>query len=742
MATNNFSSLINDDHGIDLIELYRFFQRRWKVIFATTALGLGLILLKLLLTTPLYTATTEIILDPRQKKVVDSDAVLSGLGNDAVTIASEVRIIKSSGIAKRVIKTLNLASDPEFGGQKSASLSLVSTLLGWVGFSQADAEVKDERGASQVQQNKTLSNEAIEKFSKNLDVRRISRSLVIAISYTSNDPKKSAKIANQISEAYLLDQLEAKFLATRRANTWLRGRLAKLQKAVQESEKAVELYKARYNLIGPKGKTLDDAQLEKLNSELILARVQMKERLAKFEQAQDIIKSKGKLSSIDVVAKSDVVKKLREDMAKVTGSISELESRFTKRHPKVLSKRAELRDLHRQIEHEARRIVDNIDNEYQIARRRVASIEEGVGDLRNRTKGARAASIRLRELEREAFANRAIYEAFLGRFKETTQQETLRTADSRVITKAVTPDFPSSPKKGQTILLAFVGFSALGIGFAYLLEYLDDSFKTGEQVEEQLKVAHLVSVPVLFPGDLKQEGITVPIDRYSVMKPLSAYTEAIRTLKVGVELSNIDSPPQVILITSSLPNEGKTTISANLGQLAAQAGTKTLLIDGDLRNPSLSKKWLQQPGPGLIEVLGNQVIKEEAIIRDNTGVEFLQTQNVPYNSAEILSSASMKSLLRDLRQIYGLIIIDASPLLPVVDAKVLVECVDAVVLVVEWDKTPRDDVQTALKLLKAPPEKMAGIVLNKMDMKRISSYGKGSYGRYYKNYPHYYGTTE
>lgn len=534
-----------EDEGMsfDPREILRIFQRRWKLIAGIVAVGLGITLTYLLLATPLYTATTEILLDLRKDQIVDTEAILSGLGSDAGAFASEIKLMSSSAVGERVIKKLALYNDPEYTVTKKGGLfGSILSLIGGGGESS-----DEEAGLEELSTKSELTEEQMDRLTRafltRVKVKRLGRTYIVAVSYTSSNPKSAARVTNEIADAYLVDQLEAKYQATRRANTWLQGRLSELQTKVQESERAVELYRADNNLIGPKGQTPFDAQLTKLNEQLILGRVKMNENLDKLKQARQVIEAKGKLSTIDAVAQSDVVSKLRGQMAVVAQQEAELITRFTPAHPKVINKRGERKDLERQIEREANRIIENLENDYKFARRRVASLEQSLTQLKQKTSGARSASIRLRELERESTANRTIYEAFLGRFKETSQQETLRTANSRVIAKALPPTFASHPKKKRTLMLALVGFSALGFGLAYLLEQMDNSFKTSSQIEEVLNVAHLASIPKLLPVDLKVDGNKVPINRYILVKPLSSYAESIRTLKVGIELSNIDSPP-------------------------------------------------------------------------------------------------------------------------------------------------------------------------------------------------------
>jgi len=523
----------------------------------------------------------------------------------------------------------------------------------------------------------------------------------------------------------------------------LRQRLDQLQKNLQISEKAVEAYRAKHNLVGSKGQRPFETQLEALNKELILARVNAKTKLASLEQVQTVSKSKGKLTSIDIVVQSDVVQKLRSQMAELSQKEAELTTRFTQAHPKVVNVRSERRDLARQIEREARRIVSNLQNEYEISQRRVVSLEQSLQELQQQSMAASSTSVKLRELELQASADRAIYEAFLNRFKETSQQETLQTSDTRVISAAIPPFFASYPKKKRTTILAFLGFMAFGVGIAFLLEKLDNSFKTGEQIEDTLGMAHLSSIPKVTSKDLydPQSKSTINLQKYVLAKPLSAYSESIRALKIAIQLSNVDAPPRSIMISSALPNEGKSTICANLAELSIQAGQRTLLIDADLRNPTLTRTYVENPKAGLVELLSHQASPEQVIVREETGLHILPTFNVPQNSAEILGSNSMKDLMRKLTEVYDIVIVDSSPMTPVVDARVLAEIVDSIVLVCQWDKTPRDAVSDAIKLLNVHSNKIAGIVLNNVDLKRMSAYGNYGYSSYYNKYPHYYGSS-
>ncbi|MGH1352215.1 MAG: GumC family protein [Methyloligellaceae bacterium] len=720
------------------MELYQLLLRRWKVISGVVLTGCTLVLFYVFMQTPLYTATTEIIIDPRSKNMSGEQEVLSGLGMDTAAIASQVRIIKSASVSRHVIETLKLYKDPEFNSNESKGFSPVSLLLGYIlGGAQRDSSTDSKD---------PLPDDAVLHhisgvFSKKVKTRRIGKTYVIAISFTSTNPGKSAAIANQIAESYLVSQLQGKFEFNRRVKLWLRDRLEELQKKVQLSERAVELYRAQHNLISAKGKMPYEAEMDGLNEKLIIARVEMSDKYTQYQQVSEVLKAKGRLSSVGSVATSDEIKKLRVERARLAQEEAELITKFTPRHPKVIGKRNERRDLERQIEREAAKAVDNIKANYEAAKGKVIAIQKSLHNLQNRTQTERGAQIKLRELLREAEADRVVYKSFLERYKQKAQQEKSRTADTRVIEKAMPPSAPSAPNKRRALMISFVGFLALGVGLALALEMSDNSFKTPQEVEDTLNAANLVSIPKLSKADFYHDGQDIPMDRYVVMNPLTPFAEAMRTLKVSLELSNVDHPPKVVLFTSVLPNEGKTSICANFAQHAANVGVNTLLIDADLRNPSLSARLCPERNCGLMDLLSQRVVKDNAIITDHTGLDILPSKNIPYNTAEILGSESMKSLLQELRHEYDLIVLDTSPVMPVIDAKVLMEIVDSLVLVVEWDKTPKEAVRTILNTLDPERKKVAGIVLNKVEMKRMRGYGVMSYGGYYQD-SGYYGVSK
>ncbi|MGF7161651.1 exopolysaccharide transport family protein [Rhodoligotrophos appendicifer] len=727
-----------EDAEIDLREIMRALRRRWQLIAGTIAVGLALVSLYLMVATPLYTASASILIDTRSKAVFDAEAVLSGMGADTAAIDSQVELIKSTATALRVADKLKLANDVEFRPTSDGF-----SPVGWL-MSMFQSEAKSDATPLPVDDTLTPEQASLaQAVLTGLDVRREGRTYVLVINYTAKSPDKAARIANAFAGEYLVDQLEAKFEATKLATDWLNERLSALAQNLRVSENAVEQFKQENNIISTGGQDIFEQQLGQINQQLVLASADVAEAKARYDRVLEIQSQPNSQRSLEAVIRSDVVAQLRGQQSTIAGREAELATRYGSKHPQVINIRAQRGDIERQITLEVSRVVANIKNDYEVALTRAESLQESLEKLQSGIEGNKSATIRVRELEREASANRALYEAFLGRFKEVSQQETLQTPEARIIAKAFAPTSASYPNKKLALAIAFVGFCGIGVGLAFLTEHLDDSFKSSAQVEEVLKLPVLATVPLMLASQLKSDKGVIPAEKFAVNKPLSTYAEAIRALKMEILLSNIDQPPRVVMVTSAVPAEGKTTLSSNLASFAAHTGMKVLLMDADLRHPALTNRWLGEgadSAPGLVEFLVGQVSAESVLLKDpETHLHFLPASQRVQNTAEVLESAKMRDWLRRARDLYDLVIVDSSPITPVVDSRVLAKEVDSILLVVEWDKTPREVVMSAMRNLGPNAHRIAGVALNKVNVKKMSGYSPYGYGYAYGKYPHYYG---
>lgn len=748
------------DIEIDLRELLRIARRRGPMVAALGFLAALLGAVFALQMTPLYKASATLLIDTQQKSIIDAEAVVAGLGRDNSALESELELIRSYDVAKRVVAKLKLDEQPD---DLLSGRSLIGQLINLVVSNQAPQELAliDDK-----------TDRTIRRVADAVEVVRRGWTYIVDVNYTDKNPALAAQIANAFADEYLVDQLESRYDATRRANDWLNERLGELRQKVRDSERAVELYKAENNIVETAGTTLSDQQVSKLNEQLILARAETAQARAKYEQIQAVRNRGGDITAFADALQSTSLGSLKAKASEVRRELANLMAKYGDRHPSVVSARAQLADVNRSIGSEAQRILASAENELRVARSREQSIEASLAEVRGTATEVNQAEITLRELERDAAANKALFESFLARFKQTSEQEKLDTSNSRIIERAAAPILPSAPnKKGIMLLAAMLGLG-LGIVIAFLLEKLDSGYRTTAQVEKFLGVPVLASVPRadsevmsglgrfvrkynplrLFNRVFSSEGASerrmsrderFAMGRMVVMKPLSTFTEAIRAFRMGLKYADIDRPHKVILVTSAMPGEGKSTVASNLAQLASATGERVLLIDLDLRHPVITSFYAPEAKIGSIELLLGEAELNDVIIRDpsNTRLHVIPSpsrRGLTF-TAELLGSRRLREILAQLRDYYDLIIVDTSPLLPVTDGRALIDAVDALALVVRWEKTPRDAVETALKMSPGSMEKLTGVVLNDIVASKARYYDYYKSGYYAKKYPHYYG---
>lgn len=720
---------------IDLLGLMRSLRRRLNVIVGLTIGLTALIMVAVFQLTPRYSAEALVLLDAQRTQVVDIEAVMSGLSADSVTVDSQVEVVSSRSIARRIVEKLNLVEDAEFNGAlaKPSIFARLDPRRWLASLFGSDANLTAE------QKRERTMDAVVDAFIGRERIGRRALTYIIEVKFTSEDAAKAARIANEIADTYVLDQLEAKFNATKQANEWLSQRLDGLKLQVADSERAVELYRTQNGLQSAQGTTINEQQLSELNAQLILARADRAEKQAKYTRARQILGGSGSIESVVDVLQSQTISDLRQQQAELANKQADLSTKYGPRHPAIINIDAQRRDIQSQIGEEVKRIVDSIENEASISDTRVKALEGSLNELRTTANQNSQAEVRLRELEREASANKAVYESFLGRFKETSQQQDLQTADSRIISSAVAPSGPSFPRKGLIGTIALAFSLLIGVATGLLLERLDNGMQTSTQIEEILHLPHLVSVPSI-PVETDGDRKPIPPHDYLLQKPLSAFSESLRSLRSALSLSNVDNPPKIILFTSALPNEGKTTTAVSFARAAAHAGQRVLLVDCDLRHPSVHRiLGAGQPKHGLVEYLAGRVSFQEVVTKDEpTGLDFVPVASGAANPPDLLGSAQMRRVLREARETYDLVVLDTAPVLPVSDSRVLAQLSDKTVFVVRWNETPRDAALGAVKELRTYKTDIAGAILTMVDTAKQSKYGYGDGGYYYRRYSRYY----
>lgn len=701
----------------DVRQMWLFIRRNALLIGKMTLGTVVLALLIAFLATPRYMGEAIVMMDSRKTRVTNMEAVVSNLALDTSAVRSEIAIITSRAVIDRVIKEAGLEQDSDFNPDLRG-LGWFVRLLPW--HKGEEAQKKSEAMM------RTLIAEVLEK---NLDVENDGRSYSITIRYRDKNAERAAKIANAFADQYLVDQLEVKYDTGKIANDWLSKRLESLREELRISEKAVEDYRAANNLVGSKEETLTQQQLTDLSAQLIQARAELSQAEAR-QKTMKSLKESGKTAS--AVMTSTLIQQLKTQEAEVRRKEADLSTRYGDRHPNMINVRNELRDIQSKIEEEIQKILSGADSDLEISRSKVLSLEEQVSTLKDQTGEGNQAMVALRQLQREAEANKSLYESFLARFKQVTEQQDLQMADARIVARAEVPLEPYFPRPLLFAVLGVVLGGIIGFAVALLLEYMERGFRAINALETALGVPGLGIVPLADCGD------QLPTD-YVLEKPLSVYAEALRGARTAIHFSNVDAPPKVIMVTSSLPGEGKTMFSLSFARVMAKSGAKVLLIDADMRRPRVhSVLGLDKGKPDLAKILAGDVTLADAVQRDPSGMDVVIARAKTPNPHDLLASKQMERLLGHARETYDMVIVDTPPVIAVADAAVVSKLVDTTVYLVRWAATPRDVVKQGIKQLTDFNVKLAGVVLTQVNLEEQKQYGYGDYGYYYGKYKDYY----
>ena len=740
-------AILGEDETIDLLNVVGMLRRRKWLIMLVTALGTAAAAFLGMKQTPTYTANASVMIDSRQLQVTNVEQVISGMPISTATMATQLGLLRSRDFISSVMSDLNLFDDPEFNTALADAAAAPSTSL--PGFlqplEQLIAQLPDEwliaTGlASQPQpvlesEAPALTRErAILRFMSGAVFINDGQSYLIQVQFTSPDPDKAAVIANKIAERFVDDQLRGKLSATDKATGWLEQRLAELKVEVQKSDQAVARYKVDNNIVEAGGGTLNDQELADLNGQLIGARTELADLQAKLRLVRDLRGSEVALESVSDVTNSPVILRLREQVTELERQESELRTLYGERHPRMLQLRDEKDKVAAAIRNEVGRVARTMENDVRVAASRVASIEAALGGLKNRNTKDRAASVQLAELERVALANRTLYEQLLQRFNETRDQQGIVQADAQVVAMAAPPAVPSSPGPKIFAAAGFTVSLVLGSLLAILLERLDRGLRSAREVETALGLTTLGLVPRLDRLRRNQRP-----HQYLREKPLSSYAEAIRGVLTALKLSNPQNPPKVILVTSSLPEEGKTTFAVSLASLVARSQKRVLLIDLDLRHPSVHRELGWQVSAGLVEYMAGERTLQEVVHNDlETGLHFLPVKAHTTTPTDLLESDRMRQLLQVCRDNYDLVVLDSAPVASVNDTKVAANLADRVVFVVRWGKTIESAARDSLRSLREAGIEPAGAVLAQIDLRKHAQYRYGDIGQYYTRSRRYY----
>ena len=718
------------DGGLSLTDIISLIRRRWEIIaifmfFGTLAAGVWSHL-----QTPLYSATAQLLIEP-EHRVVDLDSVVEGIGSDAAAIETQLSLFKSLGFLEGFVTTRLLDDE--------STNDLSQDLVSLKDSDQASPSKINAAHAAEPDDALSVSQQAVE-IEDNLTVSQAGRSFIINVNYTSKSPYQSAKIANELAAYYIDEQANRRRNVTSDASGFLEERLRELELELLAAEEALHQYRTE-NPIGTQVTAGEATQrLSDIGSMLVQTRAERKEKEVRLGYMKDLKRKGAKLDSLTEVLSSPYMASLWDEDSALRNRETELRLELGDNHPKIVALNEEQVELRNRIDAEVGRIIDNATNELQVLVEREKSLEEDIGRLSEIASNSEAetnhASIRLRLLEGKANSSRRIYEEFLIRLKQTREQEAVVQANTRLIASAKTPTVPTNGNALRFLMLGLVGSSAIGFGFAYLLDKLDRRMRTSKEITQKLDVPCLGLVPYVDKKARENQKLT----DYLASKRMSRFAESLRSIYTQLIMSDdAENPKKTFQITSSVPDEGKTTIAVNLATLLALDGKKVLLIDLDLRNPSVHREVDLEDARSISSFLrGKKEFDASMRAELDTGCHVMALKSRIKNPGRVLQSPRLKELIDVSRANYDYVIIDGPPSLGLSDSKTLLPFADALIFVVRWNHTKSDHVSEALQELKRCKAEIAGAVLTQVDLGKQNRYGQPNGSSYYSKNSNYY----
>ncbi len=707
---------------IDFQDLVATIWRRKLWIVLAVFISVVIAFLVVLRVTPLYSAEALVMLEDRESNIVNVEEVIAKLPVDTAAVESEIEVLSSRDLVSQLVTQLNLEQDPEFNSdlrppdRLDVFKSRIEALLG-LSSDDENEGVVEEIGVDQ---------DVAKSVAKRFDIGQKKRSRVIGVEFLSEDPVKAALIANTFSELYIYQQRSSKLDATRAATSMLNERIAQLRDRVAESEQAVEQFRAESGLLGAKGETLIAQQVAEINNQLVAARSIAADATVRVERMQAERQTSAGAESISEVMESALIRGLKEQEAQLRRRRAELSAEYGSRHPLMININTEIANLRDSINTAVVSIIQRIENEATTAQARVEALEQRLAETKERTVEANSAEVHLRALEREAEANRALLNTFLARVKETSYQEDIdiQQADARIVSRATAAKDPSSPNKKIVLLLAVLASGFISVLIILILEQLDTRIYSGEQAEQLLGISTYGMVPMLNAPLRSSKHSSKRVINNIIEQPLSHLADSVRSTASSILLSDGENSRKTVLITSALPQEGKSTMAAALGCTLARMGRKVIVVDTDMRLPSIHDIFEVDRTPGLGELLMKQVPLIDVIGKDPaSGIDYICAGKLSLNRPDILST--IDSTLKKLANVYDVVLLDSAPIMAVSDAKFLSAKTDMTIMVIRWAKTPLTVVKSALKQINKSGGRVAGIALSMVNFRKLAKYRYG-----------------
>ena len=734
--------IVEPEEPLDLRAHGRILRKRFATIMIVFFLVFAVILIGTLKEKPVYRA--QVLLEI-QKENPDIPTIKDLYELESVSdsyLKTQYSILTSESLARRVIDQLHVDALPEFNSPK------------WWSFRRtvsAPPKQATAIGPALPLRNRDVYQRVLERFQDRLTIEPVSRSRLVTVQFDSNNADLSARVVNTLAEDYIDQSLEARWAATQKAADWLSQQLVGVKSKLEKSEEQLQDY-ARHNglvfLETDKGASQNVAneRLQQLQEELTKAEAERYEKEALYRLVQS-----GDYGSLPGVVENKLIQDLSERLAELKRELAQLSTKFNAEYPRVKEIQSQIDETEAALKEERQRAADKITNEYFAALRREGLVKEALEGQQKQVNVIAEKAVQYNILKREVETNKQLYEGLLQRLKEAGVSASLKASNIRIVDSAEPPAKPAKPRIPLNLAVAALLGLGLGISTAFLQERLDDTLKGADDVERVFGLSALALIPSVHHLNGDRPSVRNLLGRTNLLRsgqngtasnpaarwhridqgqrPQPALIEAFRSLRASVLLSTADHPPGSLLITSTQPGEGKTTIATNLAISLAQLGQRVLLVDADLRFPSLQRLFCIREGLGIVSYLTGQQDWRAAVRPSGSpGLDLLPCGPVPPNPAELLSSKSMGAFITSAKSEYGFVILDSSPLLTLADSRIVASLVDGVLMVVKSGATPRDQVMQSQAGIRSAGANLIGVVLNSVTLHTKGYYGLGIYG--------------
>jgi capsular exopolysaccharide synthesis family protein len=711
---------------IDLGHYWSVVRRQFKKIIALSSVATLIAILVVLSLTPKYSATSTLLIEASENKVLSIEEVYGLSSNGSEYFLTQFEILKSRDMAMRVVKKLNLVNSAEFNPfhkSNQTSFSIKATILEMI------------NGEPEPPTEKQILAKTIDNFWSAVSIAPVRKTQLVKISVESEEALFAPIAANAMADAYIESQLEAKVGLTQQAADWLGDRLGGLKEKLNVSEHKLQEFREKNNLIDIEGvNTLVTKELDQVAGRLVSVRIELLDFKTRYNQLQSLKDmSYNSLSSLPFILNNPLVVLLKESESSAELKVSELSDRYGDKHPKMMAARSDLKAVRASLLTQMERIADGSEKDYSAAKSKEKSLVAALDETKARMLSINRTEFELSDYVRNVRANRALYETFFKRINETAETSTLRTANARIVDAAVIPEAAFKPKKKLIVMLVLVVSLMFGVALAFLLDALDSTIKHADDVDYKLNASMLGLLPLLPVSKDKSTAENAEV-RAFMHGNHTGFKESVRTLRTSITLASLEKPVHTLLFTSSVPGEGKTTTSVNLACAYGQM-EKVLLIDADMRRPTVAKQLrLPQGSRGLSNAVAYPEMLDDSIHTiEDLGIDVMPAGAIPPNPLELLSSKNFTEILETLKTRYTKIIIDSAPMQAVSDALYLSTLTDGIIYVIKADATGDKLVKSGLSRLDDANARVLGVVLNQVDVEKEARYG-GTYGGYYDNY--------